>query len=166
MSNWRILKKSLIMATRVRRRFILAVIFYCILSWWVAFTIQLGDTFLVTIGLLAGLVIATVYGFFLSQFRKNQIATLKCIGWGNTNILVLLIGEILFVSILGYVLTLEIDIHILGISNYFGNILSEFVFSGFSLIISLFVVIIAQIPGIILAYWKTLRVRPIVALKA
>ena len=166
MGNWKIFKKSLIMATRIKRRFILAVIFYCILSWWVAFTIQLGDTFLVTMGIIGGLVIATVYGFILTQFRKTQIATLKCIGWGNRNILILLIGEIFFVSTLGYVLTLEIDIHILGISTYLSDILTDFVFSGTALGIALLVVIVAQIPGIILAYWKSLSVRPIVALKS
>lgn len=166
MGNFRILKKSLVMSTRVRKRFILAVLFYCILSWWVAFTIQLGDTFLVTLGIIGGLIIATVYGFIISQFRRGQIATLKCIGWGNSNILILLIGEILFVSLLGYVLTLEIDIHILGISTYLEDILLQFVFSGQALGVALLVVILAQIPGIIIAYWRTLKVRPIVALKA
>ncbi|MEM2109033.1 MAG: FtsX-like permease family protein [Candidatus Odinarchaeota archaeon] len=166
MGNFRILKKSLLMSTRVKKRFVLAVLFYCILSWWVAFTIQLGNSLLVVLGILGGLIIATVYGFILSQFRKGQIATLKCIGWGNSNILLLLIGEILFVSLLGYILTLEIDIHILGVSTYFEDILRQFVFSGPALAIALLVVIGAQVPGIILAYWRTLKVRPIVALKA
>ncbi|MHA1409422.1 MAG: FtsX-like permease family protein [Candidatus Odinarchaeia archaeon] len=166
MGNSRIFRKSMVMATRNRKRFILAILFYTVLSWWVAFTIQLGDAFLMFMGILGGLIVATVYGFFLSQFRKTQIATLKCIGWGNKNILVLLIGEIFFVSMLGYIITIEIDIHILGISTYLGGIPTEFIFSAAALGVALLVVILAQIPGIILAYWKSLSVRPIVALKA
>ncbi|MHA1237667.1 MAG: hypothetical protein ACTSSJ_00235 [Candidatus Odinarchaeia archaeon] len=167
MGTMRILKKSFIMATRSRKRFISAIFLYCALSWWVAFSLERGEVILATMGVVGGLIIATVYGYILSQFRRIQIATLKCIGWDNVSIQVLMIGEILLVSLLGYVLTLEIDIHLLGIASYLPFTGFEgFIFSGLSLALSLLVVIVAQIPAIIVAYRKTLKVRPMVALKA
>lgn len=163
----RIFKKSMIMATRNKKRFLAAVFLYCALSWWVSFSIDQGDLILTSMGIVGGLIIATVYGYILTQFRKLQIATLKCIGWDNKSIQILMVGEIVFVSLLGYLVTLELDIHILGIASYLPFTgFQEFVFSGFSLLLALIIVIIAQIPAIILAYRRTLTVRPIVALKA
>ncbi|MFX0097479.1 MAG: FtsX-like permease family protein [Candidatus Hodarchaeota archaeon] len=168
MGNLRIFRKALTMTTRSKRRFFSAIGIYCVLSWWVAFSIHLGEAVLATMGILGGLMVAVLYGFVLSQFRKTQIATLKCIGWGNDNIRLLMIGELLLVSLLGFVITLEIDIHILGLTWYIVPTAtqSEFVFSGLSLALTFMIVIVAQLPGIVIAHWRTLQVRPMVALKA
>ncbi|MFX1485872.1 MAG: FtsX-like permease family protein [Promethearchaeota archaeon] len=169
MGNLRIFRKALTMTTRSKRRFFSAIGIYCVLSWWVAISIHLGETVLAIMGILGGLIVAVLYGFVLTQFRKTQIATLKCIGWGNDNIRLLMIGELLLVSLLGFIITLEIDIHILGLSWYVGvapGIITQFVFSGLSLALTFVIVIFAQMPGIIIAHWRTLQVRPMVALKA
>ena len=166
MGNLRIFKKALWMTTRSKRRFFSAIGIYCVLSWWVAISIHLGEAVLAVMGVLGGLIVAVLYGFVLSQFRKTQIATLKCIGWGNDNIRLLMIGELLLVSLLGFVITLEIDVHILGLSWYVGMDPAQFVFSGLSLALTFIIVIVAQLPGIIIAHWRTLQVRPMVALKA
>ena len=168
------------LAVRSRIRFITFVAVYCALAWLIAinlnavgsispspggFTepqIRLGST------LIASAIVSTLYGFLISTFRKRDIAVLKCIGWGNNNVRTLLISEILFVAVIGFVLLVEMDIHLLGINEYLSFLVdvNTLILTSNTLVLTFTILVLFQIPGVIIAYWRVLKVRPMEALRA
>jgi ABC-type antimicrobial peptide transport system permease subunit len=128
------------------------------------------------VAVLGGLIVATLYGFLLTTFRKTEIATLKCIGWSNGNIRVLITGEILLISCLAFLLFVEIGIHLAGLSFYFtGDATGTLffvpawirpIFEARNLLLWTFLlVVLAQLPGILLANYRILAVKPMEALR-
>ena len=90
--------KSFRLAWRAQRRFWAFIVVYFILVGMVAYLLIPFTAISALIAILGGLVVATIYGFLLTTFRKTEIATLKCIGWSNNNIRLLIVGEILLIS--------------------------------------------------------------------
>ena len=171
------------LSIRSKYRFISFVVVYSALAWLIAvplrnvtfadmaspsfYSLQDPTSIRLIITVITAIIIAMLYGFLLSFFRKMEIATLKCIGWGNTHVRTLIIGEILFVSTVGYLLLLELDIHILGINQYVPYVnVSSLIFGGDALLLTLIIIVFCQIPGVLVANYRILKVRPIVALKA
>ncbi len=168
MSTFRILKKSFVIAFRSTRRVTAFIIIYAILTFTTAYSLEKGDPQMQLIALLGGFMVASVYGILLSQFRKKDVAILKCISWGNSHILLLLVGEIFIVSLMSFILTLEIIIHIQGISFYFPSLLAlaqDLVFRGDTLLMTFFLVVFFQVPGVILANFRATRISPMSALR-
>lgn len=172
----RILTKSFRLAWRAQKRFWAFIVVYLVLIYMVTYLLLTGGTLQITIAILGGLIVATMYGFLLTTFRKTEIATLKCIGWSNGNLRVLIVGEILMVSVLAFLLFIEIGIHVTGLAYYLTGSSQSLLFfvppaiqqvliARDYLLVSLVVVVFAQIPGILLANYRILAVKPMEALR-
>jgi predicted lysophospholipase L1 biosynthesis ABC-type transport system permease subunit len=129
---------------------------------------------------LAGAVMGIVFSWLLAHGRKDDIATLKCIGWGNADIQQLVLGEVIFHTIAALTTIALLGVIVSGL--YFatmvvlsldplGNVIvpvpdfiryllirPDFMMMAFGL------VMFAQIPGILILIWRTLRISPMRAL--
>jgi predicted lysophospholipase L1 biosynthesis ABC-type transport system permease subunit len=127
---------------------------------------------------LASMVVAIMYSFLLVRFRRDDIATLKCIGWDNSGIRFFVISEILFVTLSSFFILLEVIWHIVGITFQlfavqFGGILGIPVNSFilwwnkpiFIMLLSVGIILIAQIPGLLIATLSVTRLSPMDALR-
>lgn len=156
------------MAFRSTRRVISFMIIYSILTFTTAYSLEKGDPQMQLITILGGFLVATTYGVLLSQFRKKDVAILKCISWGNSHIIILLVGEIIVVSLMAFILTMEIIIHILGISFYFpqlAGLANDLVFNGDTLLMTFLLVVVFQVPGVFIANFRTTHISPMSALR-
>jgi predicted lysophospholipase L1 biosynthesis ABC-type transport system permease subunit len=129
--------------------------------------------------IMASMVVAIMYSFLLVRFRRDDIATLKCIGWDNSGIRLFVISEILFVTLSSFFILLEVIWHIVGI--YFqlfaipvGGILGIPITTQLILwwnkpiaimLIAVGIILIAQIPGLLIATLSVTKLSPIVALR-
>ncbi len=168
MSTFRILKKSFVIAFRSTRRVLAFIVIYSILTFTTAYSLENGDPQMQLIALLGGFAVASVYGILLSQFRKKDVAILKCISWGNSHILLLLVGEIFIVSLISFLVTIEIIIHVQGFSYYFVQLVDvakRLAFRGDTLLKTFLLVVFFQVPGVLLANFRTTRISPMSALR-
>jgi len=175
-SGLRILYKSFRLAWRAQRRFWAFIVLYGFVIGMVTYLLLSANAISTLIAVLGGIIVATLYGFILTTFRKNEIATMKCIGWSNGNIRILIVGEILLISCLAFLLFLEVGIHLSGLSFYLsGNprnpvffiptYIQQIFIARDILPISFVVIVLAQIPGILLANYRILAVKPMEALR-
>lgn len=178
--GFRIFMKSGTIAVRARSRFIVFTMIYTVLVFWLAYNVQ--DLFfegadldnlqprqliLFSIAVFASIVLSVLYAWILINYRKKEIATLKCIGWTNADIRTLIVGEILWVTIISVFIVAEILIHYSAIMNYAAEI-GEYtapLLGIWSVVATIALFIVSQILGILLVYRKILKLRPIVALR-
>ena len=173
--------QGLKLATRSKVRFISFVVVYSALAWLIAINLnavsgtgfalggQLTEAQIrLTSTLIGSAIVSTLYGFLISTFRKRDIAVLKAIGWGNNNVRMLIISEILLVALVGYILLVEMDIHLLGINEYISFLVnvSTLILTRSTLVLTFVIIVIFQIPGVLIAYWRVLNIRPMEAFRA
>ncbi len=122
--------------------------------------------------LIMAFIVATVYAILISQFRSRDIAILKCVSWGNSEILLLLIGEVVIVAAVACLIVVELGVEILGIVAYMGtdfgvlsDVQSLVVVAPTAMAWTLFYIIILQIPGLALARWRAMKIPPMKALR-
>ncbi len=171
--NWRILFKSLKVAFRARKRVLFFMIIYAVLY------IQLGRGLEGTsagadpiLWVFVSFVIATVYAVLIAQFRRRDIAILKCISWQNNDILLLLIGEVVLVSFVAFLLVFNVSVYILGLITYVagvGPLLSELtgiiVIDLPFLIPAVLIIVFLQLPGLAAAQYRAMKIPPMRALR-
>jgi ABC-type antimicrobial peptide transport system permease subunit len=178
----RVFFKSMKIAVRSRKRFAAFSMIYAILIMWIGITLRSGDLTTSLDGwfaIVAGVVVAMLYAFLLSHFRRDDIATLKCIGWSNNDIRLLVIAEIVTVTLTAFFGILEISWHIFGIVFWLNMGVSSTPFTipynpfiafwGFPwpiMGLTLGILLAAQIPGIIITTWRVLSISPMRALRA
>lgn len=173
--------KSWRIATRNKRRFFGFVVAYSMLSLSIATAFKQlekdqANYVLLLVTLCVGIVLSTMYGLILTTFRKKEIATLKAIGWSNGDVRTRILGEILFLSLIGFFLLIELDVHILGLSYYiFGldpivltstPLVQNLHFSQEIFQYSFLLIILCQLPGVLIANNRALQVKPMVAMQA
>ncbi|MFX0101479.1 MAG: FtsX-like permease family protein [Candidatus Hodarchaeota archaeon] len=175
----RLIGKAYLLARRARRRFYMFVLIYSALIAACAFSIHQAQevdfdtthpsfySMIVTICLSIGTSI--FYALIIMYYRTDEIATLKCLGWKNNHVRVLVSGEIFTVTFIAFVLVVEFVFHWIAISVYFAEItqanIEDTIPMGFLPIAVTFGVILgAQIGGILVINNKILQVRPIQAL--
>lgn len=166
--TFRIFIKSLGLALRTGKRFLFFVIIYAILIWLTAYMldgmIARGENIAVVLVLVGGVaVMALVYGFLISNYRRVQVATLRCLGWTSSDIKWLFIGELVLVIVVAAFIDLEVIVHYLGIGYYLK--LSPTIFTSEAFAITFAVVLGVQFLGVLVAYNKMLKVRPMEALR-
>lgn len=164
----RVLIKSLRLAIRTGKRFLFFVGIYAILMFWTAFTLDglmegTGNPLPVVLLLAAVGIVAFVYGLLISSYRKLQVATLRCLGWTSADIKWLFIGELMLVCMVAGLIVLEVIIHYFGIGAYFGA--SLWIFRADAFLISFGVIVAMQFIGVLLAWRRMLKVRPMEALR-
>lgn len=113
------------------------------------------------VGAVGGLIVATLYAYLITRFRRREVAILKAIGFNARNVRITLLAEILTVAFLGFAaatLVIESYIRFTAGSEY---IASLFTMPYTTILISGSVVVLTCIPGFLLISWRILAVRPI-----
>ncbi|MBD3406685.1 MAG: hypothetical protein GF411_11270 [Candidatus Lokiarchaeota archaeon] len=177
--NFRILTKSIKFAFRATKRVVAFIIIYAILIVLVAKGLQ-GVIELPGASqygelpwLLMAFIVATLYAILISQFRRKDIAILKCVSWNNSDILLLLVGEVVLVALSAFLVVFQISVEILGLIAYFDASTSSPLYwvhdiialDAAAMFTSLFYVVLLQIPGLIFAQLRAMRIPPMRALR-
>ena len=168
--NFRVFFKSVKFAYRARVRVLAFIVIYAILYIIVArgLTTYPGE-WLTYVGL--AFIVATIYAILVSQFRRRDISIFKCIGWDNSNVMLLVMGEVILVSFTAFLVVFQVSVEIIGLIGYFtGGVEVTGVWSILyvdivSMIIALIAIIIAQLPGLLLSMWRATRIPPMRALR-
>ncbi|MCK5346996.1 MAG: ABC transporter permease [Candidatus Heimdallarchaeota archaeon] len=172
----RLIGKSIKLAMRSRMRFIIFTLMYTVLMLWNAWNLQsfthpsggTGDLLLLAISIGSTVVLAVLYAWIVINYRKREIATLKCIGYTNGNIRTLIVGELVWVTTMSFVIVAELLIHITGFTAFINLTTGEQtipILRLLPIVISFAMFLLSQIVGILLMYSKILKLRPIVALR-
>ena len=183
----RLWSKSIKLAMRSRRRFIAFTLMYTVLMIWMTYNFQLfmyensEDVLLLLVSIASTLVLSILYAWIVINYRKNEIATLKCIGYKNSNIRTIIIGELTWVTFIAFMIMAETLIHITAGATYFyqQQILktppmisaadyatkTTPILNIWPVLATLAMFLTSQILGIIVMYSKILKLRPIVALR-
>lgn len=182
----RLWNKSIKLAMRSQRRFIAFTLMYTVLMVWMTWNFQLfmykngeADILLLIVSIVSTLILSILYAWIVINYRKNEIATLKCIGYKNSNIRTIIIGELTWVTFVAFMIMAETLIHISAGVTYFyqqkilaGTIsLSDYadkttpILNIWPILATLTMFLVSQILGILVMYSKILKLRPIVALR-
>ena len=169
--NWRILLKSIKFAFRAKKRVFFFIVVYAILFVWVAKGLTVPILGIPSI--VMAFIVATAYAILIAQFRRRDIAILKCVSWSNAEVLLLLVGEVVLVSVSAFLIVFQVSVEILGLAAYFGAVGSSFLEQIKELVsveagamgVTLFYIVILQIPGLVLAQLRAMRIPPMQALR-
>ena len=172
--NIRVFFKSVKFAFRAKKRVIPFMMVYAILFIVVSDgLIPLSANSLWY--LLMALIVSSFYAILISQFRRRDMSVFKCIGWGNNDVMLLVIGEVLLVTIASFLIMLQISFEIVGIFAYFSlntdpgtlfAMVRDFiVIEAGPLFTTFFIVLGLQIPGLLIAQRRAISVPPMKALR-
>jgi len=186
----RIFFKSWRIALRTKRRFIVFTMAYAILLMWIAQLVRVWwrspfDPILLTTllySMAGGAILGIGFSWWLAHGRRDDIATLKCIGWSNHDIRHLIIGEIIFVTIMALVVLTANAILLSGIYYIMvegfwlgppeqppivlpNPLVNFWVVPAPFMWVAFGVVMLTQLPGILVLTWRILRVSPMRALR-
>ncbi len=174
----RLWKKAIILALRSRKRYFVFTMMYTALLFWSSYSLHISSvqtttavtSFLIAMGI--SIFLSLLYAWVITNYRRREIATLKCIGYTNRDCKTIIIGEILFATISGFIIVIEVLFHFVAALGYFYSAVNPSVPSSQLPLISLPAVLLTfgifvsvQLIGILLANRRVLRVRPIIALK-
>ena len=173
---FRLFKKSVLMVLREKKQFTVFCLMYTILIFWTSYSIELvmkptGQTFANTsffIALGVGIFLSLLYSWIIVRRNSKTIATLKCIGWTNRDLNSLISGFILFTTIIGFFIVIEVLFHYAAIVVYLGvepNVANIPLVSLLPVFATFIIFLAFQILAILVANRKVLKVRPIIALK-
>jgi len=168
--NFRVFFKSVKFAYRARIRVLAFILIYAILYIIVAKGLtNYPSEWLSYVGL--AFIVATIYAILVSQFRRRDISIFKCIGWDNSNVMLLVMGEVVLVSLTAFLLVFQVSVELLGLAAYiFGDpnvtgLLSILYVDITSMFVALFWIILAQLPGLGLSMWRATQIPPMRALR-
>jgi len=125
----RLIGKSIKLAMRSRMRFIIFTLMYTVLMLWNAWNLQDfthpsgedGNLLLLLISIGSTVVLAILYAWIVINYRKREIATLKCIGYTNGNIRTLIVGELVWVTSMSFFIVAELLIHVTGFTAFLNS---------------------------------------------
>jgi len=170
-------RKAILLSFREKKVFIIFTLIYTILIfltslfWELAVSGDLvGAGYLLAIFFGTSLILSLLYAWILVSRKRRVWATFKCIGYTNKNILSLVSGMILFTTIVGFLIVIEVLFHYTAALAYlhsegFLTSINEILVGLLPVIITSALFIIVQLIAFILVYRKVLKVRPIIALK-
>ena len=168
--NFRVFFKSVKFAFRARVRVLAFILIYAILYINVAKGLTNNPNDLSYIGL--AFIVSTIYAILVSQFRRRDISIFKCIGWDNSNVMLLVMGEVVLVSLAAFLVVFQVSVEILGLTTYFlgtgtnvTGLWSYLYVDLISMFVTLFWIILAQLPGLALSMWRATQVPPMRALR-
>jgi len=170
--NFRVFFKSFKFAFRAKKRVIPFMMVYAILF------IVVSDGLLSSEALwyfLMALIVSTFYAIIISQTRRRDMSVFKCIGWQNNDVMLLVIGEVMLVTIASFLIMLQISFEIMGIITYFSIDLGSgtfflavhdfIVIEAVPLFTTFFIILGLQIPGLFIAQRRAVSVPPMKALR-
>lgn len=167
--NLRVLFKSIKFAFRAKKRVFTFIVIYAFLIVMVSRGLGTpGDELL---WLVAAFILATLYAILIAQSRAKDIAILKCVSWSNSDIFLILVGEVVLVSLTAFLIVFQVSVELLGLAAYFepGALLSTLqdwlVVDAVDLFVTLVVIVLLQIPGLYLAQRRAMMIPPMRALR-
>ena len=170
--NFRVFFKSVKFAFRAKKRVIPFMMVYAILFIVVSDGLALTNAMWY---LLMALIVSTFYAILISQFRRRDMSVFKCIGWSNNDVMLLVIGEVVLVTVASFLIMLQISFEIVGIVTYFsvnmnpGSLLymvhDFIVIDATALFTTFFIILGMQIPGLLIAQRRAVSVPPMKALR-
>ncbi len=168
-------KKAILLSLREKRIFTVFVSIYTILIFLSSLFIELGGQlgesaiFFILIFFSTSLILSLLYAWILVSRRRRVWATFKCIGYTNKNIIILVSGIILFTTLMGFFIVIEVLFHYAAIVAYLDsakiNLDVKILVGLVPVIITSGMFILVQLLALIVVYRKVLKVRPIIALK-
>ncbi len=175
---FRLWRKAIKITLREKKIFVIFTGIYTILifltSFFIETTLSAGGGFLsnyfIMIFFVTSLILSLLYSWLIVSRNRRIFATLKCIGWENSNINSLVTGIILFTTISGFIIVIEGLFHYVAIMGYLQSIgmlttYPPILISLTPVVITFGMFLFVQIIAIILANRKILKVRPVQALK-
>ncbi len=170
--NIRVFFKSVKFAFRAKKRVIPFMMVYAILFIVVSDGLPTTDSLWYV---LMALIVSTFYAILISQFRRRDMSVFKCIGWKNNDVMQLVVGEVLLVTIASFLIMLQISFEIVGIAAYFsinlapgtlfGTVHDFIVIDAAPLFTTFFIILGLQIPGLLIAQRRAMSVPPMKALR-
>lgn len=169
-------KKAILLSLREKKIFTVFALIYTILIFLSSLFIelgiggQLGDSalFFILIFFSTSLILSLLYAWILVSRRRRVWATFKCIGYTNKNIIILVSGIILFTTLMGFFIVIEVLFHYAAIVAYLNSAeidLDVTILVGLvPVIVTSGMFILVQLIALIVVYRKVLKVRPIIAL--
>jgi hypothetical protein len=160
------------MLRREKKMFVIFTLIYTILiflnSFFIHTTLEAGagQTSFIYIGIFFGtsLVLSYFYAWLIISRNKRIFATLKCIGWTNSNVKSLVTGNILYTTFIGFIIVIEILFHYAAIMAYLGAA-NPILIGLLPVVASFGVFLLVQLIAIFLGNRKVLKLRPMLALK-
>lgn len=177
---------------RSKKRFIVFTFMYTAIIIWMSFSLQMlfsayetdpTKTWIIevepkvawislSLSAVISISLSVFYAWIITNYRRTEIATLKCIGYTNNNVRVIIVGELIWVTMFSFFIVFELLIHVVAFSAYAYNSFSGLDINDWApfielvpLLITVGIFLIAQIGGILLAYRRALKLRPIIALR-
>jgi len=173
---FRLFRKSVLMVLREKKQFTVFCLMYTILIFWTSYSIELvmaqpglgiaSTSFFIALGV--GIFLSLLYSWIIVRRNSKTIATLKCIGWTNRDLNSLISGFILFTTIMGFFIVIEVLFHYAAIVAYLqaAESIAEIPLVSLLPVFATFIIFLAfQIIAILVANRKVLKVRPMIALK-
>lgn len=151
---------------------------YTVLIFWTSFSLELtidggnifgSASFFIALGL--GIFLSLLYAWIIVSRNRKNIATLKCIGFTNKDINALVSGFILFTTMMGFLIVIEVLFHYAAIVTYvvaaFGPLpgVPNPLVGLLPVVVTFIIFLLFQIIAIVVANRRVLKVRPIIALK-
>jgi len=168
--NIRVFFKSVKFAFRAKKRVIPFMMVYAILFIVVSGGLTSANALWY---FLMALIVSSFYAIIISQSRRRDMSVFKCIGWSNEDVMLLVIGEVLLVTIASFLVMLQISFEIVGILAYFdwtatgifAAVRDFIVIEAGPLFTTFFIVLLMQIPGLFIAQRRAISVPPMKALR-
>ena len=165
-------RKAILLSLREKKMFTIFTLIYTILIFLTSLFWELalppselsGAGLFLAIFFVTSLFLSLLYAWILVSRKRRVWATLKCIGYTNKNILALVSGMILFTTIMGFFIVVELLFHYTAALAYL-EISTPILIGLIPVVITSVLFILVQILAVVLAYRKVLKVRPIIALK-
>lgn len=166
--TFRVLLKSLRLAIRTGKRFLIFVVIYAILLWFTADNLDRlidgGEFWPIFVFVGAVAIMALFYGILISNYRKMQVATLRCLGWTSADIKWLFIGELMLVCVVAALIDLELIVHYIGIGAYYTGTAPP-IYRSIAFLTAFGIIMGVQVLGVFVAWRRMLKVRPMEALR-
>ena len=173
----RIFWKTFTMARRSGKRFLVFVTIYAFLIAITAYFLQqaVGNqnpffAWFTVLVVISAVILSSLYGFLISNYRKREIATLRTIGWDAGSIRLLFLSELILVFVCSLIVVLEIIFHVVALTYWASPLnppaaLQSVIINPVILTITVAIIVGCQIPGMLLGYWKILKIRPMEAMR-
>lgn len=169
------------MSLREKKQFTVFCLMYTVLIFWTSYSIELiavpggsglgSASFGLAIGV--GAFLSLLYAWIIVSRNRRTWATLKCVGYTNGDVNSLVSGFILFTTIMGFFIVIEVLFHYMAIVGYLqsadqssAHLVSNLPLINLIPVVVTFIIFLTlQIFAILLANRRILKVRPIIALK-
>jgi len=117
-----------------------------------------SDLMLTFIVIMMAFLMGILYAYIIVRFRHKDIAVLRAIGWSKRDVHLLMLGEFMYVMLLGYFFSVLI-------SSMYTIILRTYQLTAISLLISLLIVLVAILFGYVFISKRVLKISPMEAFR-